>query len=89
MDPIDYNERTCIITIEKNMDKMGLIVDAVNEIINISPNESVKMNSNSNKDESKQNFIKDVSEINNEIQLILGCDSLIEIVADINNGINE
>lgn len=87
MEPIDYNERTCIIIIENNMDKMGLIVDAVNEVINISPNQSMKMTSN--KEESKQNFIKGVSEINNEIQLILDCDSLIEIVEDINNGINE
>lgn len=86
MEPIDYNERTCIIIIENNMDKMGLIVDAVNEVINISPNQSMKMTSN--KEESKQNFIKGVSEINNEIQLILDCDSLIEIVEDMNNGIN-
>ena len=89
MDPIDYNERTCIIIIENNMYKMGLIVDAVNEVINISPNQSMKMNSNSNKEEYKQNFIKGVSEINNEIQLILDCDSLVKIVDDINNGINE
>ena len=87
MDPIDYNERTCIIIIENNMDKIGLIVDAVNEVINISPNQSMKMNSN--KEENKQNFIKGVSEINNEIQLILDCDSLVEIVEDINNEINE
>lgn len=87
IEPIDYNERTCIIIIENNMDKIGLIVDAVNEVINISPNQSMKMNSN--KEESKQNFIKGVSEINNEIQLILDCDSLVEIVEDMNNGINE
>lgn len=86
IEPIDYNERTCIIIIENNMDKMGLIVDAVNEVIHISPNQSMKMVSN--KEENKQNFIKGVSEINNEIQLILDCDSLIEIVGDINNGIN-
>lgn len=87
IDPIDYNERTCIIIIENNIDKIGLIVDAVNEVINISTNESMKMNSN--KEECKQNFIKGVSEINNEIQLILDCDSLMEIVEEINNEINE
>ncbi|MBO3445416.1 MULTISPECIES: chemotaxis protein CheW [Clostridia] len=87
MDPIEYNERTCIIIIENNMDQIGLIVDAVNEVIHISPNQSMKMNSD--KDESKQNFIKGVSEINDEIQLILDCDSLVQIVEDINDGINE
>ena len=86
MEPIEYNERTCIIIIENNMDKMGLIVDAVNEVIHISPNQSMKMVSN--KEENKKNFIKGVSEINNEIQLILDCDSLIEIVEDISYGIN-
>jgi purine-binding chemotaxis protein CheW len=87
MDPIDYNERTCIIIIENNMDKIGLIVDAVNEVIHISSSQNMKISSN--KDEFKQNFINGISEINNEIQLILDCDSLIEIVEDINNGTND
>ncbi len=86
MEEIDYNERTCIIIIENNMDKIGLIVDAVNEVINISSKQSMKMNSN--KDEFKQSFVKGVSEINNEIQLILDCDSLVEIIEDINDGTN-
>ncbi len=87
MDPIDYNERTCIIIIENNTDKIGLIVDAVNEVIHISSSKNMKISSN--KDEFKQNFIKGISEINNEIQLILDCDSLIEIVEDINHGTND
>ena len=44
---------------------------------------------NSNKEDCKQNFIKCVSEINNEVQLILDCDSLMEIVEDMNNEINK
>lgn len=87
MEPIAYNERTCIITIENDSNKIGLIVDAVNEVINISPTQS--MNMNSNNDESKENFIKGVSEINDEVQLILDCDSLMKIVEDIKNEINE
>ncbi|CEN21396.1 chemotaxis protein CheW [Paraclostridium sordellii] len=87
MEPIEYNERTCIIIIENDSNKIGLIVDAVNEVINISPNQS--MNMNSNNDESKENFIKGVSEINDEVQLILDCDSLMKIVEDIKNEINE
>ncbi|CEN24556.1 chemotaxis protein CheW [[Clostridium] sordellii] len=87
LEPIEYNERTCIIIIENDSNKIGLIVDAVNEVINISPNQS--MNMNSNNDESKENFIKGVSEINDEVQLILDCDSLMKIVEDIKNEINE
>lgn len=86
IEEIEYNERTCIIIIENNMDKIGLIVDAVNEVITIQPEQSIKMDSS--KEEGKSNFIKGVSEINDEVQLILDCDSLIEIVEDINNGIN-
>ncbi len=86
MEPIEYNERTCIIIIENKMEKIGLIVDTVNEVIHISPDQSMKMKSN--KDDGKQNFIKGVSEINDEVQLILDCDSLIKIVEDMNDGIN-
>lgn len=86
MEPIEYNERTCIIIVENNDNKIGLIVDTVNEVIHISPEQSMKMNSN--KEEGKENFIKGVSEINNEKQLILDCDSLVKIVEDINNAVN-
>ena len=86
IEPIEYNERTCIIIIENNSEKIGLIVDAVNEVINISPEQSMNMNSNT--EECNQNFIKCVSEINNEVQLMLDCDSLMKIVEDMNNEIN-
>lgn len=46
----------------------------------------MKMNSNDSDD--KPNFIKGVSEINNEVQLILDCDSLVKIVEDIDYALN-
>ena len=46
------------------------------------------MNMDSDKEEGKENFIKCVSEINNDIQLILDCDSLVKIVEDANDAIN-
>ncbi len=84
--PKEYDERTCIIIIENNDEKIGLIVDAVNEVIHISDDQSMKMNSNDIDD--KPNFIKGVSEINNEVQLILDCDSLVKIVEDIDYALN-
>lgn len=84
--PKEYDERTCIIIIENNDEKIGLIVDAVNEVIHISDGQSMKMNSNDIDD--KPNFIKGVSEINNEVQLILDCDSLVKIVEDIDYALN-
>ena len=86
IEPIEYNERTCIIIIEKNKEKIGLIVDAVNEVITILPNQIMKMNSN--KEDYQQNFIIGDSEINDDVQMILECDSLVKIIEDVNDGIN-
>lgn len=86
IEPIDYNERTCIIIIENGIEKIGLIVDAVNEVITILPNQIMKMNSS--KEDYKQNFIKGVSEINDDVQMILDCDSLVKIIEDVNDGTN-
>ena len=82
IEPINYDERTCIIIIENNNNKIGLIVDTVNEVIHISPEQN--MNMDSSQDEGKSNFIKSVSEINNDVQLILDCDSLMKIVEENN-----
>ena len=87
MNPIEYNERTCIIIIENDINKIGLIVDAVNEVLTI-PSEQI-MESTSDKEDIKNSFVNGISQINNEIQLILDCDSLVNIVGDINNETNE
>lgn len=88
IESIEYNERTCIIIIENGIDKIGLIVDAVSEVITILQDKSMKMDS-MKQTEIDQNFIKGVSEINGETQLILDCDSLIQISEEFKNAINE
>lgn len=87
MEPIDYTERTCIIIIENNINKIGLIVDAVNEFIMIPSN--LIMEATSDKDDIKETFVNGISQVNNEVQLILDCDSLVKITGDMNNEINE
>jgi len=87
MNPIEYNERTCIIIIENDINKIGLIVDAVNEVLTI-PSEKI-MEATSDKEDIKNSFVNGISQINNDIQLILDCDSLVNIVGDINNETNE
>ena len=86
IEPIDYNERSCIIKIENNNSKIGLIVDTVNEVIHISPEQN--MNMDSSEEDGKTNFIKSVSEVNNDIQLILDCDSLMKIIEENNYAVN-
>ena len=87
MEPIEYSERTCIIIIENEANKIGLIVDAVNEVLTIPPKQI--MESKKKKNDLKESFVNGISQINNDIQLILDCDSLVNIVGDMSNEINE
>lgn len=87
MEPIEYSERTCIIIIENEANKIGLIVDAVNEVLTIQPKQIMK--STKEKNDLKESFVNGISQINNDIQLILDCDSLVNIVGDMSNEINE
>ena len=87
MEPIEYSERTCIIIIENEANKIGLIVDAVNEVLTIPPKQI--MESTKEKNDLKDSFVNGISQINNDIQLILDCDSLVNIVGDMSNEINE
>ena len=87
MEPIEYSERTCIIIIENEANKIVLIVDAVNEVLTIPPKQI--MESTKEKNDLKESFVNGISQINNDIQLILDCDSLVNIVGDMSNEINE
>lgn len=87
MEPIEYSERTCIIIIENEANKIGLIVDAVNEVLTIPPKQI--MESTKEKNDLKESFVNGISQVNNDIQLILDCDSLVNIVGDMSNEINE
>ena len=87
MERIEYSERTCINIIENEANKIGLIVDAVNEVLTIPPKQI--MESTKEKNDLKESFVNGISQINNDIQLILDCDSLVNIVGDMSNEINE
>ena len=87
MEPIEYSERNFIIIIENEANKIGLIVDAVNEVLTIPPKQI--MESTKEKNDLKESFVNGISQINNDIQLILDCDSLVNIVGDMSNEINE
>ena len=69
MEPIEYSERTCIIIIENEANKIGLIVDAVNEVLTIPPKQI--MESTKEKNDLKESFVNGISQINNDIQLCL------------------
>ena len=63
MEPIEYSERTCIIIIENEANKIGLIVDAVNEVLTIPPKQI--MESTKEKNDLKESFVNGISQIYN------------------------
>ena len=74
-EPKDYNDRTCIIVIDVAQLSIGIIVDEVAEVLNISDNNIVpppNLNSGGRK------YIKSVGKSEEKITLILDCDKLLD-----------
>ncbi|PKM57789.1 MAG: chemotaxis protein CheW [Firmicutes bacterium HGW-Firmicutes-3] len=73
--PKEYNDRTCIIVIDIAQLSIGIIVDAVAEVINISDDNIVpppNLNSGGRK------YIKSVGKSDNSVILILDCEKLLD-----------
>lgn len=81
---IEYNDRTCIIVIDIGDIAIGLIVDSVSEVLNISDKEIVPP-PNLNKVGKK--YIKNIGKTGNNVILILDCEKLLndDEVAEILN----
>lgn len=74
-EPKDYNDRTCIIVIDIAQLSIGIIVDEVAEVLNISDNNIVpppNLNSGGRK------YIKSVGKREEKITLILDCEKLLD-----------
>lgn len=76
-EPKDYNDRTCVIVIDIDiMDlSIGLIVDAVSEVITIPEQDIVEppqMNKGSN-----NRYIKNIGKVGNDVKLLLDCEKLL------------
>lgn len=73
-EPKDYNDRTCIIVIDVTDFSIGVIVDAVCEVLNIKDEDIVpppNLNSNGRK------YIKSVGKSDDQVTLILDCEKLL------------
>ncbi|VDN48998.1 Chemotaxis protein CheW [Petrocella atlantisensis] len=73
--PKDYNDRTCIIVIDIAQLSIGIIVDAVAEVINIGDDNIVpppNLNSGGRK------YIKSVGKSDDKVILILDCEKLLD-----------
>jgi purine-binding chemotaxis protein CheW len=74
-EPNEYNDRTCIIVIDVVQLSIGIIVDAVSEVLNISDDNIVpppNLNSGGRK------YIKSVGKSEGKITLILDCEKLLD-----------
>lgn len=74
----EYDDRTCIIVVEIGGISIGLIIDRVVEVANISENNISKPPKvNKNKDNANK-YIKGIGKVNNEVRLLIDCDKLLE-----------
>lgn len=73
-EPKDYNDRTCVVVIQVGDLSIGIIVDAVSEVVTI-PEENIvpppKLNTSGRK------YIKAVGKTDHQVTLILDCEKLL------------
>ncbi|MBC3797949.1 chemotaxis protein CheW [Acetobacterium tundrae] len=75
-EPVDYNDRTCIIVIDIDSVSVGLIVDSVDEVITIEDEEISAPPSSKSGFENR--FIKGIGKSGGKVQLLLDCASLLK-----------
>lgn len=74
-EPIEYNDRTCIIVIDINDISIGLIVDTVSEVSNIEeenivPPPDVKTGFHNR-------YVKGIGKIDEQVKLLLDCEKIL------------
>ena len=74
-DPIEYNDRTCIIVIDIVETLIGLIVDNVSEVIDI--NESEIVPPPDVKTGFHNRYVKGIGKTGDKIKLLLDCEKLL------------
>jgi len=73
---MDYNDRTCIIVIDIEEISIGLIVDTVSEVLNISE-ENVVLQHNYKTGFSNR-YVKAIGKVEDNVKLILDCKKLLK-----------
>jgi purine-binding chemotaxis protein CheW len=81
----DYNERTCIIIINSGETNLGLIVDAVAEVVTI-PEENI-VPPPARQGETANRYIKAIGKVDHQVILLLDCERLLN--ADVVEGLRE
>lgn len=74
-EPKDYNDRTCVIVIDISDLSIGLIVDAVSEVITI-PEQDIVEPPQMNKGFSNR-YIKNIGKVGSDVKLLIDCEKLL------------
>jgi purine-binding chemotaxis protein CheW len=72
---MDYNDRTCIVVVDIKDVAVGLIVDAVSEVISIQ-DQDIVLPPELNKGFSNR-YIKGIGKVGSEVKLLLDCSKLL------------
>lgn len=74
-EPIEYNDRTCVIIVDINDTSIGLIVDKVAEVM-IIPDQDIVEPPQMNKG-NKNRYIKNMGKVGDDVKLLLDCEKLL------------
>lgn len=71
----EWDDRTCIIVVNLNEIEMGLIVDNVNEVVEISPEQIDEMPSINNS--TAQKYVRGIGKIQDSVKILLNLEKLL------------
>ncbi|HOM01370.1 MAG TPA: chemotaxis protein CheW [Acetivibrio sp.] len=74
-EPMEYNDRTCIVVVDIKDVSVGLIVDSVAEVVAI-PDENIVPPPEANTGFSNR-YIKEIGKVGDEVKLLLDCNKLL------------
>ena len=76
-EPLEYNDRTCVIVIDVKSTVIGLIVDAIDEVAAFAENEITPPPSVSDLTIQAKKYVFGIGRVNGEVKLLLDPDKLI------------
>lgn len=76
-EPLEYNDRTCVIVIDVKSTVIGLIVDAIDEVAAFAENEITPLPSVSDLAMQAKKYVFGIGRVNGEVKLLLDPDKLI------------
>ncbi|TYQ15786.1 UNVERIFIED_CONTAM: purine-binding chemotaxis protein CheW [Acetivibrio alkalicellulosi] len=74
-EPMEYNDRTCIVVVDIKDFSVGLIVDSVSEVVSIPENDIVDPPDVSTGYSNK--YIRGIGKIGDDVKLLIDCNKLI------------